>query len=100
MFDTVPDNVLNSLRKTASFKHVVGETNQAGFVDIKHKAGDQNNFPLRRDSQGKLQSALFKIKPMDSEWRMPVYPHEEVISSDGKEYTLCVTGEPLRVKHG
>lgn len=100
MLNKVPDDILSSLRKTASFKHVVGDTNQAGFVDISHKVCDQKNFPLRPDSQGKLQSALFKIKPRDSEWRMPVYLHEQVISSEGQEYALCVTGEPLRIKHG
>ena len=74
------------------------QKHQSGFVDIRN-GGDQKHFPKRLDALGQSQSALFKIKPMNSEWRMPVYPHEEVISSKDKKYTLCVTGEALRIKH-
>lgn len=56
---------------------MVGSENQAGYLDIRHKA-DQKQFPVRLDSYGNAQFALFKIKPMNSEWRMPVYSHQQV----------------------
>jgi hypothetical protein len=99
MFEKVPKEVVDTLRRIASFQHIVRARNQAGFVDIRHSAA-QYHFPLRADLSGKLRFAIFKIKTLDSEWRMPVYPHEEkVTSNENREYTFCVTGEPLRIKH-